>query len=351
MADPNDPFASMGGGVKLASGGWVPKDHPLAQQEQQQGQVAAPADTYAPAPAPAAPAAPTPTAPTAPTGAWDGGTGMTPQQAQAAGLGWVPVGHPLYGTAGFVGSTPATSGGAAGAAGGGSAYVPPNLAPGTPGSSPIDTQNSNAQTYSQTPGAAPADNTTNQGTQDTVRNSYLQQIQKGTSVNTNDPNFRMQADAFAAAQERARRNQLDDVAQSSFQSGSRGSGAEQIERRMMDERAAQNVGSFEAELVGKELASRRDEIKNALSELGGMISNDQKNDLNRELAALDAAIKRESLAQTGSLGGRDLDLRDKLGTGALNIDMLRALLQNEQFGVDSGIRIGDLEAKYSGLFG
>lgn len=341
MADPNDPFASMGGGVKLKSGGWVPKDHPLAQQEQQGQTATAPADTYA-APAPAAPAVAPPTAAPAtndPFASIGGGV-------QIAGGGWVPKDHPLAQSAPLV----PTGGGVAPPAGAAGPYTPPNLAPGTPGSSPLDTQLDNAQTYSQTPGGAPLNNTTNQGTQDSVRNAYLQQIQKGTSVDTNDPNFRMQADAFAAAQERARRNQLDDVAQSSFQSNSRGSGAEQIERRMMDERAAQNVGSFEADLVGRELTNRRDEIKNALAELGGMISNDQKNALQRELAALDASIKQQSINQTGSLGSRDLDLRDKLGTGALNIDMLRALLQNEQFGVDSGIRIGDLEAKYSGLF-
>ena len=40
--DPNDPFAAMGGGVKLASGGWVPKDHPLAQAQLASQPTAAP---------------------------------------------------------------------------------------------------------------------------------------------------------------------------------------------------------------------------------------------------------------------------------------------------------------------
>ena len=121
--------------------------------------------------------------------------------------------------------------------------------------------------------------------------------------------------------------------------------------------SARNVGQFEGALVGRELESRRDEIKNALASLGGLIGDDQKLALNRELAALDAAIKREGIAQQGAaaagqlaLGGQELSLKDKLGTGALNIDLLRALLQNQQFGTDAGIRIGDLEAKYSGLF-
>jgi hypothetical protein len=270
MADDIDPFASMGGGVKLPSGQWVPPGHPLALAQQQAGAV------------PAAPAA-----------------------------------------------------------GGAITYTPPNAAPGTPGASPIDTQNQNAQTYSQTPGGAPINNTTNQGTQDTVRNSYLQTIQKGTAVDTNDPNFRMQSDAYGAAQERARRNAIDDSVQGNFAQGMQGSGAATVERRMIDEASARNQGQFEAQLVGQELQSRRDEIQNALASLGGMIDNDQKLALQRELAALDAALKRESLAQTGALGSQDLSLRDKLGTGALNVDMIRALLQNQQFGDELGYNVGN----------
>jgi hypothetical protein len=336
----------------LDNGGWVPEDHPLWLDEQTRKKgtqqagaaaadpTAAPVDTYA-APAPAS-----------------GGGEMTPAQAAAAGLGWVDKNHPLYGTPGYAGSAPA----GAGVAGPfpatpGGPYAPPNLAPNTPGPNALDTQTSNAQTYSQTPGAAPSNATTNQGTQDAVRNTYLGQIQKGTAVDTNDPNFRMQSDAFAAAQERARRNQLDDSAQASFQAGTRGSGGDLVERRMADETSARNVGQFEGALVGRELESRRDEIKNALSSLGGMIGDDQKMALNRELAALDAAIKREGITSQGdiakgqlALGGQELGVKDKLGTGALNVDLLRALLQNQQFGTDAGIRIGDLEAKYSGLF-
>src|SRR5690606_6471204 len=49
-ADPNDPFAAMGGGVKLANGGWVPKDNPAAQAQlaQQPQTPAAPAPGVAP---------------------------------------------------------------------------------------------------------------------------------------------------------------------------------------------------------------------------------------------------------------------------------------------------------------
>jgi hypothetical protein len=299
----------------LDNGQWVDENHPLYLEEQKrkQGQqqpqpVTGGIDVAAPAPAPAA-------QPSA----------MTPAQAAAAGLGWVPVGHPLYGTPGYVGSQGA--------------------APGTPGAAPGPDPTQGAQTISATPGAPPSNATTNQGTQDVVRNTYLQQIQKGTAVDTNDPNFRQQADTYAAAQERARRNAIDDTTQSAFAggAGAYGGGAQALAQRAATEGAARNVGQFEASLVGQELQNRRDEIKNALSSLGGMISNDQQLALQRELASLDAALKRESLAQTGSLGAQDISLRDKLGTGALNVDLIRALLQNQQFGNELGFNIGQAD--------
>ena len=43
--DPNDPFASSGGGVKLASGGWVPSNHPLAQSSPVASPSASPSPT------------------------------------------------------------------------------------------------------------------------------------------------------------------------------------------------------------------------------------------------------------------------------------------------------------------
>ncbi len=99
--DADDPFKSIGGGKKLANGSWVPKDHPLAQQESAQPQ--APQAPQAPGPQAQTPfmpngmpmAQPAPTAvpvqtqqPTAdPFAATGGGV-------QVNG-GWVPKNHPL----------------------------------------------------------------------------------------------------------------------------------------------------------------------------------------------------------------------------------------------------------------
>lgn len=54
-----DPFAAIGGGVQLASGAWVPKDHPLAQQQAAVQSTAAQPANRNPTPAPAQAASPT----------------------------------------------------------------------------------------------------------------------------------------------------------------------------------------------------------------------------------------------------------------------------------------------------
>ena len=223
-----------------------------------------------------------------------------------------------------------------------SAYVAPNLAPPNAGS--VATQAANSETYSATPGAAPAAATTNQGTQDVVRNSYIEQATQGTTVDRNDPNFKQQLDPFVAGQDRARRQYESEQAERLSAQGLGNSGAMTAERRVGAERAGQASGAFESELVGRELENKRSEIKDALAGLRGMISNDQANALQAKLAELDAAIKREGIAQTGSLGSQELGIKDRLGTGALNVDLLRALLSNQQFGTDAGIRIGQAES-------
>lgn len=249
--------------------------------------------------------------------------GMSPAEAAAAGVGWVDENHPLYGTKGYAGYKEPTT-----------APVDQNFAApagaGAGGSVPQQAQN--ASTYSQTPGGAPTGPTSNQGTQDVVRNSWLQQATQGTEVDRNDPNFRQQVDPFAAAQERTRRTSENEAAERLSAQGLGSSGQMDNERRLAAEHAGQATGAFESQLVGRELENRRNEIKTALTSMQGMISDDQKMALQKQLADLDAAIKREGIQANVNTSAAELGVKDRLGTGALNVDIMRALLQNQQFG-------------------
>ncbi len=55
---------------------------------------------------------------------------------------------------------------------------------------------------------------------------------------------------------------------------------------------------------------------------------------------VDAAMKKLGIDTQASLGGSDLALRDKLGTGGLNAQILQMLMQNQQFGQGLGAQLG-----------
>jgi hypothetical protein len=138
-----------------------------------------------------------------------------------------------------------------------------------------------------------------------------QRATQGLDVTRNDPVIRTQADAYAAQEERARRDYLADLAEREGPLANlRG------ETRMAAERMGQRVGSFEAELLGRELTARREEIAQALQQMGGLLSTDQQRELQRQIALMDNAIAQQQAANQG----RSLDQ-----------DWQTALLQNEEF--------------------
>lgn len=203
-----------------------------------------------------------------------------------------------------------------------------------------------ASTYSATPGAAPTGPTSNQGTQDVVRNSYLERATQPATVDRNDPNVRAQSDAYTANLERQRRQYLNEAAE---KAGPYGTGTMQGQERMTAERVGQQAGTFEAQLVGQELANRRQEIKEALSGLYGMVTGDQAMALQRELAKLDAQMKELGIRSGENIAGQELSLKDKLGMGGLNIDLMRLLQADRQFGDTMGFNVADREAYYNNL--
>jgi hypothetical protein len=245
-----------------------------------------------------------------------------------------------------------------GANGGGGAPAAP-AAPaygGAPGATDINGQAAAASSYSNTPGAAPAANTMNQGAQDVYRNSLLDRATQSTDVDTNDPTFRKVADTYAASQERSRRSATDMAGESLAGNGMGSSGMMDNEARLQTERSAQANSGFESQLALSELQNKRSEIADALSQLGTSIGGDQQRALTDKLAQLDATIKRESLAQTGALGQADISLRDRLGTQGNNLSALELLLRNQQqnnaLGADIGYKNATLNNNaLSSLFG
>ncbi len=139
---------------------------------------------------------------------------------------------------------------------------------------------------------------------DALYGQLMQRATQGTNVDKNDPVIRAQTEAFTANTDRAQRNYLADRAESL---GPYSSGAMRGEGRMATERAGQAAGGFQAQLMGRELTARRDEIQNALSGMQGMLSADQTRELQKQLGLLNHSIQQQGIG----LGQQGLGLQAK----------------------------------------
>lgn len=149
---------------------------------------------------------------------------------------------------------------------------------------------------------------------DSLYGTLLGRAQQGLDVDPNNPVIRAQTDVFNANQDRARRGYLSDTAERSGPYANL-----QGERRMTAEKVGQAGGEFQAQLMGRELQSKRDEIAQALSGMQGMLSADQAANLQRQLSLYDNAIKQTGMGNQMALGLGDLGLRSQLGLGDLNL--------------------------------
>lgn len=144
---------------------------------------------------------------------------------------------------------------------------------------------------------------------DMLIKQLTQRAQQGTKIDANDPNIKQQVDPYAASQDRASRNYLADLAEKSGPLANL-----QGQARVAAEHAGQNTGLFQAQLIGRELESRRAEIKDALAQMGSMLSDEQKIALQQELAHLDDATKRLGLQYSRETAQGQLQLgQNELG--------------------------------------
>ncbi len=250
------------------------------------------------------------------------------------GVGWVDKNSPYYQppAAAPANQAPADQAAAPGAA------ASPNA--------PVDNSKGAipGATTSQTPAAAPTTNTTNQGVQDVVRNTYLQQATQNPIPSASDATIQAQVDPYRAEVERQKNAYLDQQAEAA---GPYATGALRGQERMASERAGQTVGSFASSLVGNELVARRAEIANALQQLGGTLSEDQTRALQQKLADMDAQLKTLGINTAATTAANQLDVQKSLGIGGLNLSLLQSLLQNQQFGDQLGFNVADREAFYN----
>lgn len=127
------------------------------------------------------------------------------------------------------------------------------------------------------------------GVSDELWNMLMQRAKQGLNVERDNPQIRTQADAYAAQADRARRNFLGETAE---RSSPYATGAMLGQQRMSAERLGQDVGGFEANLIGREIEARRNEIQQALSQMGDMLTEQQRQQLQLQIAQMNDSLER-----------------------------------------------------------
>lgn len=164
------------------------------------------------------------------------------------------------------------------------------------------------QTPQMAGGSVPQNQTRNTELYDMLK----QRAAQGLNVSAQDPALRAQADAFSANAQRESQNYLSDLAEKSGPNANlRG------EQRLASERTGQRTGAFEADLVGREIAARRQEITQSLESMRGLLTADEQMALQKELAMLDDAarskgmnLQQQQMTQQNDQFMRDLALRE-----------------------------------------
>lgn len=362
-AQPPDPFGAMGGG-HWTGAQWVPKNHPLAGAAPD-GTPAPGAGGGTPPPAPPAPGE----GPTTPPGTPQRPSAMPPSPPPAATPApQIPLGTP--------GQTPNTIGHTTPVPGPRGRVTAPGL---------IDASQQTVPTVDGTGDPIDA----------AYRSALLEMLSRDPNqVSLTDPDIAPQQRAFQAAQERSALKNRAGLMERASAEGIADTEATRAAGRAIEQQAGQAIGANDAALIGQTMQARREQLAMAvqMAQQRGLAK--EANDLQRQLANLDAELKTRGLDVTRegyqvqrdlasldtntkqyladldaqlrqqgystqerlaamdaevrklgitsqeNIGQLEIALRRELGIGELNLGYLQALMQNNQANNRLGFDIG-----------
>ena len=211
----------------------------------------------------------------------------------------------------------------------------PTAAPSTGGATPppVGGPITNAQQVTNT--TANVGQTTAQGAPTTVAQSFQQALVNRLNpqpINAQNSQIAPAIEANKLAEQRGFERNRNLLAERAAANGTSGSGGFETGLLGLAQDRAAREGQFEGNAVMNLGNQQRQDLTSALALGGNLLGDQQRMDLQRQLAELDAQLRREGLGAQTSLGNRDIDLRSRLGEGQLNLGLLSALLSNDQFG-------------------
>lgn len=197
----------------------------------------------------------------------------------------------------------------------------PGGQPGTPGT---------PGTPGGTPTTGPAATTNTVGGQ--FQKKLMELMGQSGDVSETDPSVAGALHQTDIAQQRSfeRRRAMSAeraAAQGTLNGGGFDASLDNLEASRGDQTAAQKAG-----IMGGAAAAKQQQLMQALTLGGQYLSDQQKNEITKQLGELDAQVKREGIQSQTSLGQQDIGLRSRLGDIQGNLGYLGLLSNDRQFG-------------------
>jgi hypothetical protein len=245
--------------------------------------------------------------------------------------GWVPGDHPLATQAGAPSVNPNT----------GAAPPPPpgTAAPGAPAGQPTTQQG-----VLNTPAVAGAQ--TQQGAPTTIAGAFQQALVNRLApqdITSQNPAIKGSIAANRNAEQRGLSRTQEALAERGAATGQ--VGAQETGLRQAIGESAGRQGAFEGNALFGLHQQQQQDLTNALGLGGELLSDQQRQDLQRYGIDLDATLRREGLGAQTQLGNRELDIRDSLGRGNLGLGYAGLAQNGQQFGQQLGANLGIEQAR------
>jgi hypothetical protein len=164
-----------------------------------------------------------------------------------------------------------------------------------------------------------------------------------TPASLTDPSLKAQSDAFSVGQTRAKDRAREAMAERRSAGGGEfatSSGGFTQDLMGLENLQGEAEAGYNAGLVGDANKSKLQQMQAALAMMGNDMNSAEGRALQKQIADQEAELRRLGISTQADLGQQDLSLRDKLGTGGLNAQIMQMLMHNQQFGQNLSAQTG-----------
>lgn len=166
---------------------------------------------------------------------------------------------------------------------------------------------------------------------DRIHKSILGTIdQYGQPIDENDPNVGAATRAYRGEGERALELQREALAERAHATGA-SSGSVEAGTKQGFQRLGQNIGSYKANLMIKQLTEQRQMLMQAMQMGAGLLSAEEQQGVQERLGTINAQLQSYGIQANTGLARDRLSLDSQLGNRGLDLGFSNSGNQNQQF--------------------